>query len=100
MEDALKRGISHIYRALLKNGHQNFSLTILEYCEPEKCLKREDYYLKLIKPEYNISTNPSAPMSGRKHSDESKTIMSDAHKKLIILVVLNQDKNSKEDPLK
>ena len=30
MEDALKRGISHIYRALLKNGHPNFSLKILE----------------------------------------------------------------------
>ena len=30
MEDALKRSFSHIYRALLKNGHSNFSLTILE----------------------------------------------------------------------
>ena len=30
MEDALTKGNSHIYRALLKNGHSNFSLIILE----------------------------------------------------------------------
>jgi len=33
MEDTLKKGRSRIYRALLKNGHYKFSLTILEYCE-------------------------------------------------------------------
>jgi len=33
-----------------------------------------------LNPEYNISLNPSAPMSGRKHSDESKQIMSEARK--------------------
>jgi len=32
MEDALKISNSNIYRALLKNGHENFSLTIIEYC--------------------------------------------------------------------
>ena len=30
MEYELNRGLSHIYRALLKNGYENFSLTILE----------------------------------------------------------------------
>jgi hypothetical protein len=44
MEDALKKGISHIYRALLKNDYSNFSLTILEYCSPEQCIEREDFY--------------------------------------------------------
>jgi len=70
----------YICRALLKHGYDNFSLTIIEYCEPEKCLEREDYYLKLWKPEYNTSLNPSAPMSGLTHSDETKTKISDAHK--------------------
>ena len=69
----------YICRALLKHDYSNFKLEILEYCEPEKCLEKEDYYLKKLKPEYNISLNPSAPFSGRKHSDESKTIMSDAN---------------------
>jgi len=68
----------YICRALLKHDYSNFKLEILEYCEPEKCLEKEDYYLKKLKPEYNISLNPSAPFSGRQHSDESKTIMSDA----------------------
>jgi len=72
MEDALKRGISHIYRALLKNGHENFSLTILEYCEPYKCLIREKHYWDLLKPEYNIAKEPGAPFSGRTHSDKTK----------------------------
>ena len=56
----------------------NFFLSILEYCEPEKCLEREDYYFKLLKPEYNTSLNPSATMSGRKHSEETKTKISEA----------------------
>jgi hypothetical protein len=72
----------NINRALLKHGHENFSLTILEYCEPDKCLEREDCYFKLLKPEYNISQNPSAPFLGRKHSDETKQKMSDAAKKI------------------
>ena len=71
-----KKGSSHIYRALLKNGHQNFSLTILEYCSPDKCLIREYYYQKTLNPEYNIAKKPGAPMSGRKHSEETKQIMS------------------------
>lgn len=50
-----------ICRALLKYGYQNFSLTIIEFCEPEKCLKRESYYIKLLKVEYNISKNLAAP---------------------------------------
>ena len=80
MEDALTRSNSHIYRALLKNGHSNFSLTILEYCEPEKCLIREKHYLDLLPHEYNIAQDPTAPMFGRTHSDATKKIMSDAKK--------------------
>jgi group I intron endonuclease len=69
-----------ICRAMLKHGYSNFSLTILEYCEPDKCLEREGYYLKLFKPEYNIAQDPTAPMSGRTHSNASRTIMSEAKK--------------------
>jgi len=28
--------------ALLKHGHSNFAITILEYCSPDKCLIREN----------------------------------------------------------
>ena len=42
-----------IYRALLKNGYSNFQLEILEFCEPDLVLNREQYYLDLLDPEYN-----------------------------------------------
>ena len=54
MENALNIARSHIYRALLKDGHDNFSLTILEYCDKEKCIEREDFYLSSLPHEYNI----------------------------------------------
>jgi group I intron endonuclease len=66
--------------AILKHGHSNFSLTILEYCEAEQVLKREDFYLSSLKPEYNINQKATAPFSGRTHSDETKIIMSDTKK--------------------
>ena len=70
----------YICRALFKDGYCNFSLTILEYCEPEKCLIREKHYWDLFNPEYNIAKYPTAPMSGRTHSEESKIIISEAKK--------------------
>jgi len=39
---------------LLKYGYSNFTLEILEYCEPENALAREQHYLDHLKPEYNI----------------------------------------------
>ena len=60
-----------IYYALLKHGYSNFSLTILEYCSPDKRLIREKHYWDLFNPEYNIAKEPGAPMSGRKHSDKT-----------------------------
>ena len=82
MEDVLKRSNSHINRALLKNGHSNFSLVILEYCEVSELLIREKHYIQLLPhtERYNIAKEPSAPMSGRNHSEESKIIMSEAKK--------------------
>ena len=80
IENALKNSQSYIYNALLKYGYSNFSLTILEYCSPDKCIEREKYYIDLG-TEYNIIKDPTLPsMSGRKHSDESKIIMSDIKK--------------------
>jgi group I intron endonuclease len=70
----------YICRALLKHGYSSFSLEILEYCEPEKCLEREKHYWGLLNPEYNIAKDPIAPFSGRKHSLESIKKMSDANK--------------------
>ena len=70
----------NINRAFLKYGYSNFSLEIMEYCEPEKCWEREGYYFKKFKPEYNIAKEPGAPMYGRKHLDSTKQKMRDAHR--------------------
>jgi group I intron endonuclease len=80
MENLLTRSRSHICSALLKHGYLNFSLTILEYCEPGKCIEREKYFIDYLQSEYNIIKNPTLPpMSGRTHSEESKTKISDAN---------------------
>lgn len=43
-----------ISKALIKYGYSNFTLEILEYCDRKDVLVREQYYLDLCKPEYNI----------------------------------------------
>jgi hypothetical protein len=79
METQLKRGRSHIYSAILKDGLENFSLEILEFCEPEMCIKREDYYIKLLNSAYNIIKDPLVPpMYGRNHSEETREKMRNA----------------------
>lgn len=66
-----------ISKALLKYGYSNFSLEILEYCNKEDVLLREQYYLDLLKPEYNI-LKIAGNSFGYKHSPEVLKKMSDA----------------------
>ena len=60
-----------ICKALLKYGYSGFSLEILEYCDREDTLNRENYYLALMQPEYNTAKDASAPFLGRTHSSDS-----------------------------
>jgi group I intron endonuclease len=71
METQLKVGKSLIYSSILKNGLSKFLFGILEYCEPEKCLEREQYFLDLIKPEYNILKTAGSSL-GRQHTEGTK----------------------------
>jgi group I intron endonuclease len=48
------RGKSIICYALVKYGYSNFSLSILEYCDRYEVITREQYYLDLLNPSYNI----------------------------------------------
>ena len=52
-----KRGKSIICQALLKYGYSNFSVEIFEYCDKSLTISREQYFLDLLKPEYNILQN-------------------------------------------
>lgn len=44
-----------INKALVKYGYSNFSLEILEYCDPALAISREQYYIDLLKPIYNLA---------------------------------------------
>jgi hypothetical protein len=68
-KEALKSN-SIIIKALLKYGYSNFSLSIIEYCEPELALNREQIYLDLLKPKYNILPKSNSSL-GYKHTKES-----------------------------
>jgi len=68
------KGNSIIYNALLKYGHSNFSLEILEYCDKAEVVKREQYYLDNLKPEYNILTTAYSN-AGYKHREDSLELM-------------------------
>nr|YP_010233341.1 NADH dehydrogenase subunit 4 [Auricularia heimuer]QSX43106.1 NADH dehydrogenase subunit 4 [Auricularia heimuer] len=66
-----------IYKALLKHGHSNFSLEVLEYCEQAQCMEREQYSIDLLKPDYNI-LQTAGSLLGFKHSKESLSKISRA----------------------
>lgn len=69
----------HISNSILKYGHSNFTVLILELVEKSDNIKvdllsREQYYIDLLKPVLNI--NPTAGSSlGFKHSDETKALL-------------------------
>lgn len=65
-----------IDRALLKYGFSNFTLEILEYCDKDNVLEREQYYMDLVKPQYNIVETAGSSL-GYKHTPESLSKMRD-----------------------
>ena len=89
---------SIVYSAILKYGLSAFRLEILEHCSKEEILKREQFYLDTLKPDYNIlklagsslgfkhsyltilqmrkRNKNNHPFLGKKHSKESKLKMS------------------------
>lgn len=60
-----------IYNALLKNGYSVFKLEILEYCLPKDIVLREQYYMDLLKPKYNILKS-AGTVFGFNHSEDTK----------------------------
>lgn len=66
----LKNSKMIIYKAILKYGYESFKLDILEYCEKDIILGREQSYIDLLKPEYNNLTFAASSL-GYKHTDET-----------------------------
>jgi group I intron endonuclease len=83
LERVLSRNKSKISSALLKYGYSHFDLHILEYCDKDILLNREQYYIDLLVPPYNIlkiagsrlgiksSLETLDKLKGRKHSLET-----------------------------
>jgi group I intron endonuclease len=122
----LKRTERVIVQAILKYGLINFSLEVLEYIEQKDLsipflLEREQYYLDLLKPEYNIlkiagsskgfkySEEDKIKLSqmrakgkdhlwyGRKHTEESKLLMTLHNKNYTtIFCYIDEDNTSKK----
>ena len=59
-----------INKALLKYGYSKFKLDILEFCDPKDLRKREQYYIDLLKPEYNVLKIAYSSL-GYKHTKEA-----------------------------
>jgi group I intron endonuclease len=72
-----------IYKALLKYGYAAFRLEILEYCSADILIKREQFYLDIFKPKYNILRIAGSSL-GFKHTEASKELMSKLAKGRII----------------
>ena len=80
----LKRADNYIARALLLHTHSAFSLTIIEYIDiidlslekaRQLILEREQVYINLLKPEYNI-LKVAGSLLGYKHTEKSLTKIS------------------------
>lgn len=96
ISSTLAKGKSLIYSAILKYGYSNFQLEILEYCTKENTISREQYYIDLLKPEYNLNSTAGSRLGsihteesrlkmsnsaqGRKHTEETKNLISLATK--------------------
>jgi group I intron endonuclease len=75
METQLKMGRSAIFSGILKHGIAKFKLEILVYCSQKKCIKLEQKYFNLLKPEYNLLKTAGSCL-GCKRSEETRAKMS------------------------
>jgi group I intron endonuclease len=87
---------SPLVKAIIKYGYINFCFTVLETCKPYEVLEREQYWLDLISPEYNLSPTAGSTLGvslstetkaklravrlGKTHSLETRKLMSDTRK--------------------
>jgi len=77
-----------ISMALIKYGYSGFTLEILEYCDVSVLIEREQHYMDLLKPEYNILKIAGSNL-GFKHSEVAKTKMKHKYKANLPLRKIN-----------
>jgi group I intron endonuclease len=78
----LQKEIHHnqyLQRAWLYYGQSNFVFCVLEQCESSSLIQREQYYIDILRPEYNILQIAGSSL-GTKLTKETREKMSKAHK--------------------
>jgi len=80
-----KHHSTYLQRSWNKYGEDNFKFCIVEECNNDQTLDKEQYYLDKYKSYdkrngYNIAKNSLAPMMGRKHSEETLIKLSEGVK--------------------
>lgn len=68
----------HLQRAWNLYGEENFVFGVLIICDRDNTLFYEQKFLNKLQPEYNIALDATAPMKGRRQSEEAKRKMSKA----------------------
>ena len=79
---ALRRGShynQHLQRAFDKHGEATFAFTVLEHLRSKDLIEREQQYLDMLSPEYNISPTAGSPL-GVRHTLETRRKISKAKK--------------------
>lgn len=79
LEKEIIKNKSKIYNSIFKNGYSGFRLEILEYCEGDIVREREQYYIDMLSPEYNI-LKTAGSLLGFKHSEATRELMKLKHK--------------------
>ena len=70
----------HLQASWDKYGEDKFIYSLLEYCNKSIQFEREQYYIDVLKPEYNLTSNVVAN-TGHKVTEETKKKISDTLKK-------------------
>lgn len=68
----------HLQAAWHKYGESAFAFIVLELVEPEYLIEREQFFIDVLLPEYNMSPTAGSP-KGVKHTSEARRNMSIAH---------------------
>lgn len=69
----IQRSNSAIYRAILKYGIKEFTFEVLEHCEADVLIEREQFYINTLKPEYNV-LKKAGNRKGFMHSEATKEL--------------------------
>jgi group I intron endonuclease len=74
---AVRHHSRYLQRAWNKHGETTFRFAILEICPAELCVEREQWWIDLLRPAYNMSPTAGSPL-GVKHTLATRTKVSAA----------------------